>query len=127
MTGKIIIVDDDKEFLEELGESLSSCGFDMVAFNDPLSALSGAAAIKPRVIVLDLKMPQMDGFQLADEIKHLADAGEIPIIAMSAYFKDEYTSLMHMCGITRCLKKPFKPEELIFELRSILEDGQPAQ
>jgi CheY-like chemotaxis protein len=118
---KVMIVDDDKEFLEELGETLALSGYDMVAVGDPVSALEMASEARPQLILLDLKMPGMSGFQLADEIRRFSQFEHIPILAMSAYFKDEYASLMDACGIKKCLKKPFNPLDVISEIEKSLQ------
>jgi CheY-like chemotaxis protein len=117
---KILIVDDDKEFLEELGESLELSGYEMTAVHDASLALEVCQKNKPDLILLDLKMPAKSGFQVADEIKHFQDTAHIPIIAMTGYFKDDYVPLMGLFGITKCLKKPFGVEEVICEIEDAL-------
>lgn len=122
MNKKIMIVDDDKEFLEELKETLALSGYDMLAVEDPARVLETARLEKPEVILLDLKMPQKSGFQVADELRHFSELSNIPIIAMSAYLKDDYVSLLNMCGIKRCLKKPFYPLDVIAEIENALAE-----
>jgi DNA-binding response OmpR family regulator len=119
--GKVMIVDDNKEFLEELEEILAFSGYDMVAAQDPCSVVPIAIKEKPRVILLDLKMPGKSGFQLAHELSNSLELQKIPIIAMTGFFKDGYQSLMDMCGIKKCLKKPFNPLDVIAEIESALE------
>jgi DNA-binding response OmpR family regulator len=120
MNKKVMIVDDDKEFLEELNETLNLSGYDMVAVNDAGSDVDVAAQTKPDVIILDLKMPKKSGFQLADEIKHLQEIADIPIIAMTGFLKDDYTPLLNVCGIKKCLKKPFNPLDVIAHIEEAL-------
>jgi len=117
----VMIIDDDKEFLEELRETLDLSGYDMVAVNDPLEAVSVAKRVKPAVILLDLKMPKKSGFEVADDLRRLS--ADIPVIAMSAFYKDEYAMLIRVCGIKRCLTKPFNPLDVIAEIeRAIRPD-----
>lgn len=118
---KVMIVDDDKEFLYELEEALVLSGYDLVAVNDSLSALHIAAKITPDVILLDLRMPGKSGFQLADEIRRFSGLEDTPIIAMSGLFKDEYIPFLKMCGIKKCLKKPFNPLDVIAEIEVALK------
>jgi len=82
--------------------------------------LSPTRSIKPDVILLDLKMPQMSGFQVADELRHLSEVSHIPVIAMSAFLKDEYAALLNICGIKKCLKKPFHPLDVIAQIEEVL-------
>lgn len=116
----VMIVDDDKEFLEELRETLDLSGYDLVAVNDPLVVLDTVKSVKPAVILLDLKMPKKSGFEIADDLRRLSECGNIPIIAMSAFYKDEYAMLIRMCGIKRCLTKPFNPLDVIAEIEMAL-------
>lgn len=118
---KVMIVDDDKEFLEELEETLTLSGYDMVAVNDASSALDIAAKTSPDIILIDLKMPKKTGFQLADELRHLSGLKHIPVIAMTGFFKEGYGPLLHICGIKRCLKKPFSPLDVIAEIEEALK------
>jgi CheY-like chemotaxis protein len=118
---KVMVVDDDKEFIEELSETLSLSGYDVVAVEDSTTALDVASKTKPKVILLDLKMPQKNGFQVADEFRGFAELSHIPIIAMTAYFKEDYIPLMSICGIKKCLKKPFNPLDVISQIEETLK------
>lgn len=123
-TRKVLIVDDDKEFLEECRETLALSGYDTVAVNNSLLALDIAFQTKPDVILLDLNMPNKNGFQLADELRHSPDFAQVPIIAVSAYFKDNFASLMNMCGISKCIRKPFRPLDIIVQIEEALQAGR---
>jgi len=117
---KVLIVDDDKKFLEDLEEILKFSGYDTIAAEDPYSVLAIASKEKPQAILLDLKMPGKSGFQLAHELKSTPDLQHIPIIAMTKFFKDGYKSLLDICGIKKCLKKPFNPLDVITEIEAVL-------
>lgn len=117
---RIMVVDDDKEFLDELKETLMLSGYDLVAVNDSNRALDVAAQEKPDLILVDLKMPNKSGFQLADELKHLQEFTNVPIIAMTAFFKDEYSMLLNICGVRKCLRKPFTPLDVIHHIEEEL-------
>ena len=117
---RIMIVDDDKEFLDELGQLLEMSGYELIAVEDADLAVGVASKIRPAAILLDLKMPKKSGFQLADEIRHLSEFAETPIIAMSAFYKEDYQGLLDMCGIKRCLSKPFQPLDVIAEIEEAL-------
>ncbi len=118
---KVMIVDDDKKFLDELEETLSFSGYDMITTHDPHLALPIVSKEKPHVILLDLKMPGKSGFQLAHELRSFPELQQIPIIAMTETFKDGYKPLMDMCGIKKCLQKPFNPLNVIAEIEAVIE------
>jgi len=119
---RVLIVDDDKEFLEELRETLDLSGYDAIEVNNASLAFEVATNTKPDAILLDLKMPEKSGFQVADEIKHYRDIAHIPIIAMTGFFKDDYIPLMDLCGIKKLLKKPFNPLDVIAQLEEVLKN-----
>ena len=114
---KVMIVDDDREFLEELQETLTLSGYDIAIFDNGESALSKGAEVRPDVILLDLKMSGRSGFEIADMLKHNPKTMNIPIIAMTAFYSgEEHRQLMNLCGIKSCLIKPFNPVELIAKI-----------
>lgn len=117
---KVMIVDDDKKRLGELEEILSFSGYNMIAAHDPYSVLPIAAKEKPHVILLDLKMPGKSGFQIVHELKSSPELQQIPIIAMTEFFKDSYKPFMDMFDIKKCLMKPFKPLDVIMEIKAVL-------
>ena len=118
---KIMIVDDDKIFLEELKAMLTSRGYQVKKFSDGDASLQMVTKIKPDVILLDLKMKRKSGFQVAEELKQLPEAANIPIIAMTGFYTEgQNPMLMKIFGMTTCLIKPFTPEQLINQIESVL-------
>jgi CheY-like chemotaxis protein len=122
MKKTILVVDDDRDFLEELEETLRLSGYDIVAVNEALVAVETARVSKPLVVLLDLKMPGKSGFQIADEIKRLPGFQDVPIIAMTAYFKDGPNPLLDICGFDRYLEKPFYPLDVIACIENVLKE-----
>lgn len=124
MEDKVLVVDDDKEFLEELKETLINAGYDVTGISESMSAVKVAREIKPTVILLDLKMNSMSGFEVADELKRFPETNRIPIIAMTGFYTmKEHSWLMNFCGIKICLKKPFSPEDVINSIGTTLKRG----
>jgi two-component system, cell cycle response regulator DivK len=113
---KVLVVDDDAVFLEEIQETLHLSGYDVVKLSDSRRVIEVAAREKPDVIVMDLRMPEKTGFQVADELKHDPDLLRIPVLAMTAYYKYGFEPLLALCGIEKCFKKPFHPLEIITEI-----------
>jgi len=119
---KIMIVDDDKQFLEELKEILMSSGYYTIAINDSTAVLDAAKTQRPDLILLDLKMDGMNGFQLADSLKRIQATAHIPIIGISGIFRmendiEDNFFLMDFCHM---LHKPFNPLYLIDKIENVL-------
>jgi two-component system, response regulator PdtaR len=121
MQRKIMIVDDDKLLLEELQETLTLNGYNVITVDNPIEVIEKIKETRPIAILLDLKMPGKSGFQVATELKRVSETSGIPIIAMSGAYNDAaYSPLMRICGIQTCLKKPFTSEEVLKAIRVML-------
>jgi len=119
-----MIVDDDKEFLEELCETLVLSGYEALIVNDPAEVFSKAARIKPDMIILDLKMKGITGFEVANKLKNNNETMEIPIIAMSGFFNTkEDDTLFNFFDIRYYLHKPFNPLDIIAKIESVFKEG----
>ncbi|MCX5678038.1 MAG: response regulator [Candidatus Omnitrophica bacterium] len=122
---KILIVDDDKEYLEELNEMLTTAGYDVTAISDGSAAIKAAQVTSPNLVLMDLRMPVMSGFEVADRLKALTQTSKIPVIAITGYYTmKEHVWLMKFCGIRRCIKKPANPLDIIAEIESVLKEEE---
>ena len=117
---KVMIIDDNKEFTDELKEALALSGYDVTAVNDTIDVSNIAIKVKPDVILLDLKMPKKSGIQLAYELRQIGILINVPIIAISAFYKEGTFSLMKVHGITTYLSKPVDLIHLINEIEKVL-------
>jgi len=122
---KIMVVDDDKEFLEELQETLILSGYNVKTVNVASEALNTASKIRPDLILLDLKMKGMTGFEVANKLKNFDNTMEIPIIAMSGFFTaEEDNTLLSFFEIHNYLRKPFHPLDIIAKIEAVLKEGR---
>jgi len=122
-TKRILVVDDDLEFLQELKETLHLSGYDVDAINKSVNAVSFAIDRKPDLILLDLRMDGMTGFEVAKELRGLPQTSRIPIIAMSGYFSESQDcTLFDFFQIRDCLQKPFNPLDVISHIENKLKD-----
>jgi len=121
---KVVIIDDDKSFLSELKEALNG-KYDISAFSDGRSALYNIERIKPDAVVVDLKMKQVSGFQVADKLRESRQTSSIPILAVTGVFPEqEHDWAMTLCGIDARLNKPFEPVRLIEEIEKLTEEKE---
>jgi DNA-binding response OmpR family regulator len=120
-----MIVDDDTEFLTELRETLALSGYEVSAVNEAREAVLTACEQKPDIILLDLKMQGMTGFEVAKKLRANPDTNEIPIIAMSGYFNEEKDiTLFDFFNITHYLQKPFNPLDIVLRIESLLRGAE---
>jgi CheY-like chemotaxis protein len=121
---KIMVVEDDLDLLDEFTVMLHMEGYDVTAVPSGEGALVLATQIKPDVILLDIKMKNLSGFQVADRLSRSPNTSDIPIIAMTGIFtRKEDTHLMRVCGIKSRLVKPVSPAVLISEIKEALDSS----
>ena len=122
---KVLIIDDDEALAQELAEVMRESGYDTGTVSDASSAIKTADEKRPDVILLDLKMPGKSGFQVADDLKHFSTTSDIPIIAMTGYYKErQHKSFMLSLGIVDCVVKPFDPREIVEKIRKYQAQGR---
>jgi two-component system sensor histidine kinase/response regulator len=120
--GRVLIVDDDKEFLQELRETLDLSGYEVIEVENSRTVQYTASHANPDVIVLDLRMEDMNGFEVAEELKRFTSTVDIPVIAMTGFFREEeHIPLMNICGIKKCIRKPFNPLDVISAIEAAMQ------
>jgi DNA-binding response OmpR family regulator len=120
---KIAIIDEDKKILGELEEILAMSGYTPVPVINPLLAVDTVIQNNPDVILMELRMPRKNGFELTDMINRVFATRKVPIIAMSESYRNEFRWLLDFCGIKRWIKKPFQPLDLIWAIENEIEEG----
>lgn len=123
MTITVLAIDDDDLFLDELGDVLVSSGYDVVKLTDPRKAIETALQVRPGLILMDMKMPGKSGLEVAHELRSRPALADIPIIAMTGFLKESNLPFMETCNIKKCLKKPFNPLDIIWEIEDALKAG----
>ena len=120
---KVMIVDDNKDFLDQLEELLKASGYKMVAVNDAVAAIDVAVKTQPDIIILDVKMPGKTGFQVAEELRRTSGLEDVPIMAMTGFYtREDCNQLIGEYGINKCLIKPFRPLDVIAKIEELLSD-----
>ena len=120
----ILLVDDDATLLSVLSRHLTREGFDVRTAPSGQAALGALAQGWPLLVVVDLMMPGMDGFELSQRIKRLAD---LPIIVLSAVDADatKIDALQHFAE--DYVVKPFSPDELVARIHRVLRRTSPGR
>lgn len=125
---KILIIDDDVALLEELMEMLKLSGYEPVSVSDTSLIFETTLKVNPDVILLDLKLGGLNGFQVADRITQSRLFENVPIIAMTGYFTDKaHVTLMNSCGMKYCIIKPFDSFDVITKIETALAESFPEE
>jgi excisionase family DNA binding protein len=112
---KVLIVDDDKAVTEFVSKVISQLDgeVEVAVALDGFEAGSLVSSFFPTVVVLDLRMPGLDGFQVCEKIKQEPSTAKITVIGITGYYSPEYETRFKACGGWKLLKKPLAVENLI--------------
>jgi len=120
----ILIVDDEKDIVDLVTLHLNQEGCEVIAVYNGLDAVETAARERPQMIVLDIMLPGMDGWQVFRQLRTDVRTRSIPVLMLSARAQahDRINGLE--MGADDYLTKPFSPRELVLRIRSILRRSQ---
>jgi DNA-binding response OmpR family regulator len=113
----ILVVDDESKIVRLTRDYLEHAGFKVLAAYDGKSALAAARSEKPDLIVLDLRLPQMDGL---DVTRALRKESDVPIIMLTARSEESDKLVGLELGADDYITKPFSPKELVARVRTVL-------
>ena len=117
----ILIVDDYPDALDILAIYLRSIGFRVSTAVDGAEAIAAAESLAPDLIVLDLELPGVSGFEAARAIRRRPDTRDIPIIAATGYSHQRQLALAREAGFDRIVVKPVEPDLLVDEIEDLLD------
>lgn len=117
--GLVLVADDDPDFAESAGAVLSENGYEVLIAQDGRTAIENAQRLKPDVLLLDLRLPVIQGLDVYLELKKRNLA--IPTIIVTGYPKEESDAIdaLRSLDVTGCLFKPFDPEVLLDAIRKL--------
>jgi len=119
---KILVVDDDKIIVETIVQALEEdeFGYEMISASDGFEAGLQVNHFKPDLLILDIMMPDINGYEVCQKIKSNPDSKDTKIIVLSAYLDDEAFKQMREFGADACFSKPLPLEQLKFEVAKLL-------
>ena len=118
--GRILVVDDEIYIVHILDFSLGMEGYEVLTALDGEQALEKARAEKPDLIVLDIMMPKLDGYETCKILKAEPETKDIPIILLSAKGRNVDQKIGFEVGADDYITKPFSPRKLVERINAIL-------
>jgi CheY-like chemotaxis protein len=119
---KILVVDDDKIIVETIVQSLEEDAndYEVISAADGFEAGIQVSHFKPDLIILDIMMPDINGYEVCKKIRSKLETRHIKIIVLSAYLDDENYRQMKDCGADACFSKPLPLPELKEQVARLL-------
>lgn len=120
MRKKILVVEDDPDLVELLSFNLRGCGFAVSTSSDGVDALKKTRCIMPDLILLDLMLPELDGFGVCETLRRDPATAGIPIIMVTA-MSSQFARLAGLeAGANDYITKPFSPKQVISRVQELL-------
>jgi CheY-like chemotaxis protein len=120
----ILVVDDNADNRFVIGRLLQLSGYQVVSANGGREAIQVAAREQPALILMDLAMPDMDGWQATAQIKSRMELAKIPIIAVTGHVTNDEINRALRAGCVDFLSKPIEFERLMSKVRQYLPTAQ---
>ncbi|MGZ5835989.1 MAG: response regulator [Xanthobacteraceae bacterium] len=120
MTKRILVVEDQEDNRQILRDLLGSVGFEMVEASDGQEALVQAAKQRPDLILMDIQLPVMDGYEATRRLKSDPATKSIPIIVVTSYALSGDEGKAKAAGCDAYVTKPYSPRQLLAKVREFL-------
>ncbi len=121
MKPRILVADDDDGLRQLLRMILQREGFEVIEAADGEQTLARATDSDPTLILLDVMMPGMDGYDVCRQLKNDHRTDEVPVIFVSAAEDVRYRNEIMRLGADDCIKKPIGPRELIARVKCVMD------
>lgn len=121
---KILVVDDEPDVVDLLERTLKAEGFTVVVAYDGIGALDLVGSERPDLVLLDIMMPMMSGYEVCSQIKANPDTSSIPVICVSSAHSVDARNNALRAGASTLLTKPFMPAELVAQIRRYLRAAE---
>ncbi|HZN55685.1 MAG TPA: response regulator [Candidatus Polarisedimenticolaceae bacterium] len=119
----VLVADDSDQVLRDCEALLAGSGYHVLLAADGVEALRLIREEHPDVVVLDLLMPRMTGFDVLREVRHDERVRDTLVLAISSVYKDNILDFLHQLGAQGFLDKAHIPEALLFRVQSLLAPG----
>ncbi|MGC9316653.1 MAG: response regulator transcription factor [Armatimonadota bacterium] len=124
MAKKILVVDDERHIVRLVEVNLTRAGYDVLTAYDGVEALEKVEEEQPDMIVLDVMMPRMDGFEVLKHLQADPETQDIPVIMLTAKAQDADIFRGWSSGVSSYLTKPFNPRELLTFVERIFQSEE---
>jgi two-component system cell cycle response regulator DivK len=120
VTKRILVIEDTEDNRRILRDLLTNAGFDVLEANDGEQGVGAAAAEHPDLILMDIQLPVIDGYEATRRIKAAPESKHIPVIAVTSYALSGDEAKARAAGCDGYIAKPFSPRQILAMVRDFL-------
>jgi len=120
MSKKILVIDDETELLKAISIRLKASGYEVITAQDGQEGLEKAKSSNPDLIVLDILMPKMDGYEVCRLLKFDEKYKSIPVIMLTAKAQDIDKTMGKKVGVDDYITKPFETQDLVDKIKKYI-------
>lgn len=124
MTKKVLVAEDQEDLRRILHLALKSAGFHVVEATNGADAVTSAGVEKPDLILMDIQLPVLDGYEAIRRIRANETAGKVPIVAVSSFAMKGDAEKALAAGCDAYVTKPYSPMQLLGLVKRMLSEGQ---
>jgi two-component system, OmpR family, alkaline phosphatase synthesis response regulator PhoP len=125
--GRVLVVEDEQDVAELIRYNLTREGYEVVVTSNGADAVKTARELLPAVILLDIMVPQLNGWEVCRRLKQEADTSAIPVIMVTGRVEEGDKVLGFELGADDYVTKPFSPRELVARIRAVVRRGRQAE
>ena len=122
-TRRILVVDDSEDMRDLIQRLLERAGYRVVLAEDGQASLTQAKLYHPDLVLMDLSLPDMDGWEAVRHLRKMPEFRTTPIIAVTAHVSPREAERAMAAGCTAHIGKPFETKVLLGEVARLLKDG----
>lgn len=125
MKSKILIIEDNPQNMYLMTYLLKSFDYEVIQADNGREGIRLSREARPQAILLDIQLPELNGYQVAEELRKDASLREVPIIAVTSYAMPGDKERALAAGASGYIEKPINPKTFIFQLQELLLSHQP--
>ena len=123
MNKRILVVEDNEDNRRIIRDLLTSVGYELLEAMDGVEGVAMAQQHRPDLILMDIQLPVIDGYEATRRIRTIPELADVPIIAVTSYALSGDEPKTREAGCDGYVAKPFSPRELLAKLREFLPDA----
>jgi two-component system, cell cycle response regulator DivK len=127
MSQRILVIEDQADNRQILRDLLASADFEVIEAVDGEAGLAAAAAHRPDLVLMDIQLPGLDGYEATRRLKADVVLHAIPVIAVTSYASSSDVDKARAAGCDTFVSKPFSPRQLLAKIREYLSPAAPTR